>query len=68
MTNAFVNRGLENGKGYDTANNIMSGVASTVGKFNPLIGLAISGVQTGLNVANKLGAETTDDYSIDTET
>lgn len=68
MTNAFVNRGLENGKGYDTANNIMSGVASTVGKFNPLIGLAISGVQTGLNVANRLGAETTDNYSIDTET
>ena len=66
--NAYMNKDLVNSKGFNIANGILDGAAQIGGKINPLVGLAIKGVQTGLNAYNNLSAKQTDQFSIDAET
>ncbi len=68
MVNQQINKDVVNSKGFNIANGVLDTAASTVGKFNPMVGLIIKGVQTGLNVANRATGKRTDTYKTDQET
>lgn len=68
MANAYMNKDLVNSEGFNKVNTVLDGAASIGGKINPILGLAIKGVQTGLNVYNNAAGKRTEDFSIDTAT
>lgn len=68
IANAQMNKDLVNSNGFNTANRILDGAAQIGGKINPIIGLAVKGVQTGLNAYNNLTTKETEDFSVDQDT
>lgn len=68
LLNGFMGSNVENDSTYNRANNALSTVGSIVGMTNPIAGLAIKGVQTGLNLINNLGGKRANSYSIDQDT
>ena len=60
-----MNKDLNNSKGFNTVNNVLDVASSIGGKINPLIGLGIKGIQTGLNAYNNSTAQEVPDFKVD---
>lgn len=68
LLSGFMGSNVENSDTYNQANSAMDTLGSIVGMVNPIAGLGIKGVQTGLNLINNLGGKRADSYSIDQDT
>ena len=67
IANDYMNKDLVNSKGFDYMNKGFDFATNAISKVNPMVGLMLKGVQTGINGLNRGLAKTTDDFSMNQE-